>query len=72
MTRLPSCAGMSQEEIDRKEFEAKLNAHADEAFYAMEKARSKLSSEEQEDLDHSTEAILNQALGSVEPLKRRA
>jgi hypothetical protein len=72
VTRLPSHAGMSQEEIEKNELEAKLNAHADEDFRALEKARAKLSPAEQEELDRDVEAILKKALESTEPLKRRA
>ena len=63
---------MSQEEIEKNELEARLNAHADKDFHALERARAKLSPAEQEELDRDVEAILNKALGNAEPLKRRA
>lgn len=72
MTRLPSCAGMSQEEIERQEFEKERDAHADKLFYAVEDARMKMTPKEREQFDAESEAILDKALQDAAPSRRRA
>jgi hypothetical protein len=72
MTRLSSHANMSQEEIDRQEFEKERDAHADALFYAIEDARRKMSSVERDRFDSESEAILDRALEDATPQRRRA
>ncbi len=72
MTRLSNRANMSQEEIERQEFEKERNANADRVFYAIEDARKKMSPKEREKADAEAEAILEKALGGAAPFRRRA
>jgi hypothetical protein len=72
MTRIQNQAGKSQEEIERLEFEAELNASADKVFNIVEKARSRMTPAERQASDEKADAILKSAIENAEPSRRRA
>jgi hypothetical protein len=63
---------MSQEEIERSEFEGELAAHADKVFYAIEEARAKMTPADRERADAEADSILQKATRGAAPLRRRA
>jgi hypothetical protein len=82
MTKLPSKKGprmtvashaaQSNQDIERDQFEAELDASADSVFNAIEKARSKMTDGERELADKNADAILKSATESAKRSRRRA
>jgi len=72
MTRIEHNAAVSQEEAERLEFEAELEASADKVFNIVEKARSRMTQAEREVVDKKADAILKNAIENAGPSRRRA
>jgi hypothetical protein len=72
MTRVSTQPNIGNEEAERLEFEAELNASADKVFHALENARSKMTPEKRERAIRNSEAILRKATDGVRPGRKRA
>jgi hypothetical protein len=72
MTRVSSQTNISNDEAERLEFEAEVNASADKVFSALENARSKMTPEKRERAIRNSEAILRKATDGVKPARKHA
>ena len=67
-----SRAAQSNRDIERDQFEAELDASADNVLSAIEIARSKMTDSEREIADKNADAILNSATDAAKRSRRRA
>ena len=67
-----SHAARSNQDIERDQFEAELDASADSVLGAIEVARSKMTDSERERSDKNADAILNSATDAAKRSRRRA
>jgi len=72
MTRVSAQPNISNDDAERLEFEAELDASADKVFHALENARSKMTPEQRERAVRNSDAILRKATDGVKPGRKRA
>ena len=72
MTRVSAQPNINNDDAERLEFEAELDASADKVFHALENARSKMTPEQRERAVRNSDAILRKATDGVKPGRKRA